>query len=58
MEKIKGILLILSIFSLPIIASFIVETLTNFITIDMVVKALYLMSGLAISYLVKELDKL
>lgn len=54
MEKIKGILLILLIFSLPIIASFIVETLTNYITINMIVKALYLMSGLAISYLIKE----
>ncbi len=54
MEKIKGILFILAFFCLPIIASCIVETITNFITIDIFLKGIYLMSGLVVIYLIKE----
>lgn len=50
----KTILFILIVVGLPMLASFIAEVIANIVTMDMIVKGVYLTLGLSIIYILKE----
>ena len=50
----KTILFILIVIGLPILVSFIAEAIANIITMDMIVRCVYLTLGLSIIYILKE----
>ena len=50
----QTILFILIVIGLPILINLVVEAISNIVTMDMIVKCVYLTLGLSIIYILKE----